>query len=333
MALIIKCSNNLVTDYYLELVGRSLSDNDLFVQYTNDIRDAYSLNKDELIVVARLLDAFKLILKRYKRVIIWFQGVEPEESFLIHKSRMRLLLLNAIERLVFKNTVFHLFVSDEMKKHFDIKYNTINRRIPSFVMPCFNTDLNKEAFEPTDKYINNVFSYIGSLAEWQKYDETIKLYKTIEESGLPNCELWVLTKEIEKATRIIEKYHVSNYKVDFIGNDELSSYLGRAKYGFIIRDDNVVNQVATPTKISTYLSCGIIPIYSKCLKDFDAIASSMRFKICMDDDVLEQLFIFEASSISNQEILSEYESVFNKYYNGIYYQKLLTSHFKNFLSE
>lgn len=48
----------------------------------------------------------------------------------------------------------------------------------------------------------------------------------------------------------------------------MSEALADVKFGFVLRNDVPVNRVATPTKLSSYLSAGVIPVFSKYLKDF-----------------------------------------------------------------
>ncbi|MFA5816684.1 MAG: hypothetical protein WC865_13810, partial [Bacteroidales bacterium] len=45
-----------------------------------------------------------------------------------------------------------------------------------------------------------------------------------------------------------------------VNPDELESYYELAHYGFILRDDILVNRVANPTKLAEYLQYGIIPV-------------------------------------------------------------------------
>jgi len=52
--------------------------------------------------------------------------------------------------------------------------------------------------------------------------------------------------------------------------EELKRYYVKAHYGFILRDDVVVNRVACPTKMIEYLNYGMIPVVlSPFVGDFD----------------------------------------------------------------
>ncbi len=315
MPLIVKCNNGVVTDTYLEIIGEALSSKYGIPRYTNEFSDALKEPKTELIVVARTVDAYQLIMKGYKHVIVWFQGVEPEESYMSHKSKIRFWILSYMEKIILKRAEFMFFVSDEMRQHYEKKYNIKIHENKYYCMPCMNTQIHKEAFAGKNKYVDNTFVYVGSMAVWQKFEDTAKTYKEIEESGIPKCKLVVYTKEKQKAEMILNQIGVKNYRIDFVKNEELPNALKDAKYGFILRDDTTVNRVATPTKISTYLSCGLIPIYSSCLKDFSNLAKNMKYAIVQSSSIMEEIRNMAEHPIDNREVFREYERIFDTYYS------------------
>ncbi|WP_019679567.1 hypothetical protein [Ruminococcus flavefaciens] len=316
MALIVKCNNGIVTDEYLETIGHALEKAGHQVAYTNNIKDALKRSKTEIIVVARSVEAYNLILHGFREIIVWFQGIEPEESYMAHKSKIRYYVLGYMEKQILKKARFKVFVSNAMKHHYEAKYKLNFDSSSMYIMPCQNTLLHTEAFESKDKYSRNIFVYTGSMAVWQKFEDTVKAYKQIEDVGLVDCELWVFTSEKEEAERILEKYMIKKYKIDYVDNNKLPYALANAKYGFIIREDTAVNRVATPTKISTYLSCGLIPIYSKCIVDFDSVASHMKYAIRYDENFQNVIQEMALKKINNDDIYKEYKGVFDTYYNN-----------------
>ena len=277
MVWIIKCKNTTVTDYYLEVIKSAIKKT-TEVMTVNNINQAFTGNKNDFYIVSTIIDALMLYLKEKKKILIWVQGVVPEESYMRNKNIARKIILEKIERYVLKHAKFVFFVSSEMKKYYELKYG-LSFTDRCYIMPCFNTGIRKNAFYKKGKYENNIFAYVGSLSVWQKFDETVRCYKSIEDLGFPNTKLLVLTPDIENARKILIDLQIQNYEVDYVNNEILHDKLSDVKFGFIIRDDIVVNQVATPTKISSYLSCGVIPIYSTCLKDFHRASKDIRYKI------------------------------------------------------
>ena len=88
----------------------------------------------------------------------------------------------------------------------------------------------------------------------------------------------------------------------------------------MLRDDNIVNHVATPTKISTYLSEGIIPIMTRSLTDFYVRAKDMENIIWLDsiNDIERNISIIAQHmrrEVEKNRLVDEYEYIFENYYN------------------
>ena len=313
MPLVVKCDNGMVTDTYLEIIGDVFQSFGASVKYTNNIKTAYSEPKDKVIVVARTIHAFQLMRKGYRHIVLWCQGVEPEESYMSHKSKIRYWVLSLMEHYILTHAQFILFVSNEMRRHYEKKYSIKFDTSKYYCMPCMNTEIHIEAFQGTDKYKKNHFAYVGSLAPWQRFEDTVRVYKTIENAGIPNCMLRVFTAQKIDAERIVNENGVKNYSIEFVENEKLSEALVDVKYGFILREDTTVNRVATPTKISTYLSCGMIPVYSDCLKDFSECAKDMKYVVKCDSSLINKIQMFQ--NVDKCEILNEYSRIFKTYYS------------------
>lgn len=314
MIIIVKCNNGIVTDNYLEIIGEALTIIDDEIIYVNSVNDVYAYDKQSIIVVARIMDAISVLGHGYKKMIMWFQGVEPEESYMAHGSFLREFVLSFLEKRILKKAMFYFFVSEEMRSRYIKKYK-ISIQDNYYCMPCLNTDIHVRSFYTPEKYTNNYFAYVGSMAVWQKFEDTVSCYKKIEMLGLPNTKLFVFTSEAEKAKEVIEKYGIRNFAIDFVDNSKLDGALGEIKYGFIIREDTTVNRVATPTKISTYLSCGLIPIYSECLCDFNKIAKNMKYVVTASESLTEKISSDDFLNINPDNIFSEYKCVFETYYS------------------
>lgn len=315
MAVIIKGDNGTVTDTYLELIGSALEDMGESVRYEHDYKKVFALPKNELIVTALSLEAFHLILHGHRRIILWLQGIAPEENYLVRGSRIRQAVFNLIEWFVVRHVDFMLFVSESMKKYVLQKYKMASKESRTYCMPCMNTELHPESFLEPGKYDGPTFAYVGSMTPWQSFEETADLYAKIERSFDYRSKFLVFTGDQEKASKILRDKGIKHYSVDYIPNEKLPTALAGVKYGFILRKDNIVNRVATPTKISTYLSSGVIPIYSRCLEDFDAVAQNMTYVVSNSENIIDKLKTMEALRIDPEAVLKEYREIFDTYYN------------------
>lgn len=332
---VLRCDNNEVTDFYLDMLETALriaalkSNHEYESDNITSVSDAKIYSKSDYFIVATSIDALKLYFMGYTNIIIWFQGVNPEESFMRNNSKFRFNILSMIEKYVLKRAIFKLFVSREMIHHYENKYNIQISDIDSMVIPCFNEKIDVECFEEPDKYVKNRFCYVGSTAKWQKFEEIILLYKKIEQR-FNDASLIVLTRDIEKAERIIKERKVKEYTLNHVNSSEISKEIRKCKFGFIIRDDCTVNQVSTPTKLSNYMASGVIPIFSSCIKDFSEVSKGLKYVVKVED-YTDDIQLFENINnlriVSNSDICNEYKTFFEYYYNDTKYIDKLVKKF------
>ena len=292
------------------------------------------INKKELLLTDSPLVAIKYILKGFDNHIVWFQGVAPEESFISNKSRIRSKVISWIEKIVLKKAKMVFLVSEAMKNHYEKKYKVdLSRK--SFVMPCFNeTHIVDSAFQD-EKYTKNTFLYVGGLHAWQCFEQTVELYSHIEKQANTKTEFLVYTFQKELAEEIIKKYGLKNYLIDCVDKEELSERIKGAKYGFVLREDCVVNNVATPTKFSNYLANGIIPIYSSALKSFANFDKENKLGIVYNLDNIssgiEGILSHMQRNIAAKEVRLKCEKAFDEYYNADAYATKISQKLKELI--
>ena len=99
------------------------------------------------------------------------------------------------------------------------------------------------------------------------------------------------------------------------------------KYGFILRRDIPLNRVSTPTKLSSYLANGVIPIYSTVIESFKEPLEDKEYAIAADvsnlDELYEQIVSFEKKRVNVESLDREYEAVFDDFYNETRYKNNL----------
>ena len=77
-----------------------------------------------------------------------------------------------------------------------------------------------------------------------------------------------------------------------------------------------MNAVATPTKTLTYISSGVIPVYSNCLHGISEIFSGCNYKIeVREGNELDAILKKINEPVNNKEILEEYRHIYHKYYD------------------
>lgn len=318
--------NVSVTDFYVKIIEEAIRK----CGHTTKRIDAMRRAADnDAIVIVSPKDYVGAKLCGYKTVLLWEQGLIPEESYMRNHSALRRAVLTLKEAPGIKHSDMILMVSERMKLHFEKKYH-INFGDKVFFMPCFNTELDENSFDTAGKYTNNVFTYTGAITAWQCFEQTARMYAYIEKN-IPNCMFNVYTPDRDKAEEILKEYKIENYSIDFVSVEQLSDELKSVKYGFVLREENEVNYVATPTKLSTYVSSGVIPIFSSCLDDFAKATKDMKYVISLKSFNPEEL-LKNLTDVDVQEQKEEYRRLFDTYYNRSKYVSNLSEYIINHLS-
>ena len=305
--------NMTVTRFYLEIIGQAFERLNQKVMYISNI-DEINPNPGDTVVVSTAPSVRKLANRKNVKIIYWAQGAWPEESYMRHASKIRFAITSWVEKAALKRADYVFFVSESMRAHYMKKYR-IDFQNNYYIMPCANESFHSEAFENPDKYMDFVFCYAGATSVWQCFEETIELYAKIEER-IPSSRLLLLVKDRELALRLLEKYGVKNYEIDFVTVDQLPERLSKVRFGFILRKPSVVNAVATPTKTLTYLSNGIIPIYSDCLEGISDIFRNCKYKIEVNEEIdLDSVIDMVKATVDAKDILEEYQSLYQQFYD------------------
>lgn len=315
--------NDEVIDHYLNIIAKAygIAKHQELIR-VNTIED---IDDGDFVLLYTIADAFRVRLKKKINFAIWMQGVYPEERQLRGKTKIDYIVMSWIEKKVLNNAEKIFMVSNAMLEHYEKKYN-IALKEKTFLMPCYNCALNKEAFFSDHKYDEPSFVYVGSLANWQCFDKTVYLFAKIKKS-IPNAKLYVYTKEQEQAEKIIKDAGIENYHLGFVNTSELGKEISRFKYGFIIRDDIVVNNVASPTKLSNYIGSGLIPIVSDCISLYEEISKDSQYFILghSENDFIQKIESMEKQKLSADKIYNEYKRLFKKYYDDEEYIKLINN--------
>lgn len=322
MIYIVETPNQIVVRHNYDIIERAAKaiDDIKILTESNYLKEDYK--KGSIIITGALSHAFRLLLSRRRngnKICVWVQGIIPEESYLRRKSNLRFFLLSLKEKYALKRASFLFFVSNEMRRHYERKYKLSFKN--HMIFPCFNTGINLASFEESGKYENNTFVYAGGTAKWQNLDAIVEAYSIVE-SKLDNTKFLFLVNNKQYAQELIEKHSIKNYEIKYVPKELLPNELAKAKFGFILREDNAINHVSTPTKISTYLSCGIIPIFTESIRDFYNLMLNREFKIVFHrESFLDEVLKFKR--IDKTKIRSEYLDIFNSYYSSSTYEQLI----------
>ena len=323
---------NDATRFYLKLIEQaiiSLNEKVVKIYFLGDI------NKEDKIITVSIQAFAKVYFHNPRQYIInWFQGIAPEEVIMLLNNKGGIkkygkkYIFTLLEKLALKKSKLTFMVSHSMLKHYERKYHL--KLSHYIIIPCFNQLFDPTAFD-TAKYQRANFVYAGGILPWQCVERTFNIYKEIQ-NNLPDSTLTVLTGDQEKATELITKLDLKNVVVKYVNNSELNKELRHYKYGFLIRENNIVNNVATPTKMNSYMAAGVIPIVSDVIDDF-RIFSDDKYVIKLapdmsDHEIVEEILEFEQNKVEGRDIMRHHKKMFDHYYSVEKYIKLIEERLK-----
>ena len=309
---------NDATSFYIGIIKSAIEKITDEVKVVSSIKE---IGKNDIVIVVTIKTFFLVWLKNRKQTIyIWFQGILPEENLMMfkgYKKYFKFFSNRILEKLALSYCNKAFFVSEAMHIHYKKVYGYKGNK--HFIMPCFNQEISEECFKD-EKYNNPSFVYAGNLAKWQCVDKTLELFKSIK-ANFPDATITLLTKEKEKAMELANEFGIRDITVKYVPYTELNTEMSKYKYGFLLREDNAVNNVATPTKMNSYMACGVIPVFSDVIGDFKYALSEVKYKISVSsfDDCIDDLKEIENNGVNSTEILKEYKRVFATYYSKDFY--------------
>lgn len=238
------------------------------------------------------------------KIVVDFHGAQPEEM-LYENPNMAKSLYNyyeKYEKLSCKIADCIICQSNEMKQHLVSKYNADGNKIAVFKcgVDIKHFDIkSKEEKKAVRKELgikerDVVFVYAGGITKWQKIDASLKIFKEYNAYNL-DSKFLILTRDTDKLKVILDTPEFCHIKdsviIKSVQHNMVPRYLNAADMAFLLRDNVILNAVASPTKLAEYLACGL-PI----------ITSSVAKKWVKPEIEKELIFTDKAVEDINQEI-------------------------------
>ena len=310
----IKEDKSNVQDYYVRLILSAFEALGYKSVYLDNIREAYKLPKKSTIVAISHYTTLKLVMRCFNNIIYRVQGTSPDESFMRNHSKLRWFIISCVEYISLKRAKLIFMVSKGMSRFYEDKYH-LHLENKTYIMPCYNSQIVPDAYTTQGKYKRNLFCYVGGLSPWQCFEDTVLYYKKLEEK-IDNAELRVFTPDVDQANSIIKNANLKNASAKYVRPDQLLIELSECKYGFILRKESPVNFVATPTKLSNYLACGLIPIVSNTVDYFSDILKKCHYAILLGDNKdIAPVVQMSREKINPDDVFNEYNELFKDYFN------------------
>lgn len=246
-------------------------------------------------------------LKNYNiKVIADFRGVIIDEFKLIYENKSSNLYkifipvlitkLKSIEKNAAEGADYIFCVSEKFKEYIHKNYSVKKEKI-TVIPTCIDTELFKYDSNlriqmrkelNIDKKFVVIFS--GGLDLWQMPDYMMNFFINLKKK-MENAFFIVLTKEKEKMQSYFNQYNIceSSYKVMSCDFKDVHKYLCCGDLGLILREENLINRVASPTKFAEFIACHVPVIITKGIGDLEDIINKYEVGMVYDDISLEDI--------------------------------------------
>lgn len=114
--------------------------------------------------------------------------------------------------------------------------------------------------------------YLGGSSGWQLPTETVAAFAALRRTT-PSAFLLILTGDVEAFTALCREAGIpaDDFAITSCPHREVATVACAADAALLLRDDNLVNRVASPTKFAEYLSMGVPVMITEVLGDFARI--------------------------------------------------------------
>lgn len=240
------------------------------------------------------------IFKDNNSTIFWdVHGAVPEE-YKLSGAEVGYSYANEIESIIAKRANYIIVVTEAMQQYLVDKYSKLDTTF--VVLPI----LNKELLEYTDyesEKANDdiIITYAGGTQPWQN----IGMMQEMVSKTVKHFKYCFYMPDPDEFWRQWNYDKTEDIKVESLTPEELYVEYRKCHYGFVLRDDSPVNNVACPTKIVEYLHFGIVPILkSSAIGDF--VKMGMKYIDCTT------LLDYELSDEDRKEFVRENYIVLKK---------------------
>jgi len=328
------CALNDATRYYVGLIEKAAGSLGLNFLYVTKMPRLGS--KDLILTITCKYYVLAKVKCPKNKIIFWAQGIVPEEYLMGDKINIfKFYFISLLERISIQGSDLLLVVSESMLAHFKNKYRIKDSKC--LIIPCYNLGyVSGLPIHTSSRYEHPTFVYAGSMHRWQCLEKTLVIFKRIQHA-IPSAKITILVREIDEVLLLLRKMQIKNAVVKYVPLDKLQSELLNYKYGFIIRDNIIVNNVATPTKMNSYLASGVIPIYTDAVNSFvENIDLGKEYTICVDSNncenqVIETIVRLESRPISVTDLDFYINKVFIDYYNSGKHILLISENLKKMI--
>lgn len=312
-----KLSENTIKKYCIPLIPHANSLN----PYYESLILAFLCKKykpqaiiGEMFFPKKLVEWVKKVCPKTK-VFADIHGAVVDENLYLNPTieKSKLDKIRETDRYTTLAADYVLCQSDEMKRYIVSNYGVEPEKI--CVYRCgYDANLfklDRSARTQTRKNLgigegDILFVYSGGLHKWQKVDDSLRLFMNYHRYNKMS-KMLVLTGDSDMFKEMIGQEEFLEIKDDVVTTSvpfqSVPTYLNACDVAFLIRDNHVMNAVASPTKLAEYLACGL-PVISSEVSKYWVGKEAEQYLLIADSTTLDEDINIAISKIDKQSIAS-----------------------------
>jgi len=196
------------------------------------------------------------------------------------------------ERRMMRESSWLIFVSQAMRTFYEEHFQM---RFPrSSIIPCatesnFAPDAARREQLRREHGIGDrlVICYVGACESYQLPDAMCQLFQALQ-AEFPQAFFLVFSHHREAFLKSFAAHGISpaDSRVMSVKHDEIFNLLQMADIGLLLRDQSIVNRVASPTKFAEYCLCGVPVLAAEGIGDVSALIAQHNLGLIVDVNVL-----------------------------------------------
>lgn len=202
------------------------------------------------------------------------------------------------EQRAFREADASFCVSRAMAAYYRAKYDLPTDRLA--VVPCcvpvevFAQGLTRrnEMRKTLGLEARLVVAYAGSLVWYQLPEQAIRIFRLIQQHR-PDAAFLAIVTDPERMRAMLQLAGIAESAgtVRCVSQEQVPDYLAAADLGLLLREDSLVNQLASPVKFGEYLASGTPVVISRNVGDYSNAVQDGNLGVVLDtaaeDPVLE----------------------------------------------
>jgi glycosyltransferase involved in cell wall biosynthesis len=276
---------------------------------------ALLIRSEQRVIMARnfhsafLTILFRLLFPR-SRLLLDLRGVFVHE--LVLRGAVReggilhcMLAWMECQSLIFSDHI--LCVSEQLTWYVT---QTLGREKATSVIPCCVDseffDLNPagqralaRSLGLVDKF---VVVYAGSLTSWNLLGPMLDTFASMRQKQ-PSAHFLFMTPAIEQARDTFRQRGLPDewYTVMSVSHQGIKDYIALGDVALLLREDNLVNRVASPVKLGEYLACGVPVLVTPCVGDLSELVVQHRvgLAVALDEETFAEKIEWFVSDVQS----------------------------------